>query len=50
MLANHQGCDGERVYYDGCAMIAMNGHIITQGSQFSVKDVVSLLCTALTQF
>ncbi len=41
MFANHQGCDGERQYYDGCAMIAINGHIIAQGSQFSVKDVVS---------
>ncbi len=41
LFANHQGCDGERVYYDGCAMIAINGHIVAQGSQFSLKDVVS---------
>ena len=41
LFSNHQGCDGERVYYDGCAMIAINGFIVAQGSQFSVKDVVS---------
>ncbi len=41
MFANHQGCDGDRVYYDGCAMIAINGHIVAQGSQFSMRDVVS---------
>ena len=39
MYANHQGCDGERVYYDGCAMIAMNGHLLVQASQFSLADV-----------
>ena len=46
LFSNHQGCDGERQYYDGCAMIAINGHIVAQGSQFSVKDVVST-CTDL---
>jgi NAD+ synthase (glutamine-hydrolysing) len=30
LYANHQGCDGERVYYDGCALIAVNGHIVAQ--------------------
>ena len=47
MFSNHQGCDGERQYYDGCSMIAINGHIVAQGSQFSVKDVV---CTPLGIF
>jgi NAD+ synthase (glutamine-hydrolysing) len=37
--ANQQGCDGSRVYYDGCALIACNGEFMAQGSQFSVKDV-----------
>ena len=27
-----------RVYYDGCCMIAMNGEIVAQGSQFSLMD------------
>lgn len=39
LYANQQGCDGDRLYYDGCAMIAINGHIIAQGSQFSLNDV-----------
>ncbi|KAJ3127900.1 glutamine-dependent NAD(+) synthetase [Nowakowskiella sp. JEL0407] len=39
MYANQQGCDGERVYYDGCALICVNGELVAQGSQFSLKDV-----------
>ncbi|KAJ7623289.1 hypothetical protein FB45DRAFT_925178 [Roridomyces roridus] len=39
LYANQQGCDGDRLYYDGCAMIAVNGHIVAQGSQFSLNDV-----------
>ena len=42
MFANLHGCDGERVYYDGCSMIAINGSIVAQGSQFTLKDVVSV--------
>ena len=25
LYANQRGCDGERLYYDGCARIAING-------------------------
>ncbi|GJN07694.1 hypothetical protein PR202_ga25546 [Eleusine coracana subsp. coracana] len=39
MYANHQGCDGGRLYYDGCCCIAVNGDVVAQGSQFSLKDV-----------
>ncbi|CAK8690570.1 unnamed protein product [Clavelina lepadiformis] len=39
MWANQLGCDGNRVYYDGCSMIAINGDIVVQGPQFSIKDV-----------
>ncbi|KAJ0977061.1 hypothetical protein J5N97_012535 [Dioscorea zingiberensis] len=39
MYSNHQGCDGGRLYYDGCSCIAINGDIVAQGSQFSLKDV-----------
>ncbi|KAF8504123.1 hypothetical protein JB92DRAFT_2968916, partial [Gautieria morchelliformis] len=39
LYANQQGCDGDRLYYDGCAMIAVNGRIVAQGSQFSLNDV-----------
>lgn len=40
MYANQKGCDGDRVYYDGCAMVAINGDIVAQGVQFSLNDVV----------
>lgn len=39
MYANQQGCDGGRLYFDGCACIAVNGHLVAQGSQFSLADV-----------
>jgi NAD+ synthase (glutamine-hydrolysing) len=39
LYANLMGCDGERVYYDGCAMIAMNGEIYARTPQFSMKEV-----------
>jgi len=39
LYANQQGCDGDRLYYDGSALIALNGRIIAQGSQFSLSDV-----------
>lgn len=39
LYANQQGCDGGRLYFDGCAMIVVNGQILAQGSQFSLHDV-----------
>ncbi len=30
MYANLQGCDGERVYYDGSSLIAVNGQVHAQ--------------------
>jgi len=39
MYSNQRGCDGDRLYYDGCALIMNSGHILAQGSQFSLRDV-----------
>ncbi|KAJ8249474.1 hypothetical protein GJAV_G00235840 [Gymnothorax javanicus] len=39
MYANQKGCDGDRLYYDGCSLIAINGKIVAQGKQFSLDDV-----------
>ncbi|KAL8141554.1 hypothetical protein V2J09_014586 [Rumex salicifolius] len=39
MYSNHQGCDGGRLYYDGCSCVVVNGDVVVQGSQFSLKDV-----------
>ncbi|PPQ90755.1 hypothetical protein CVT25_010144, partial [Psilocybe cyanescens] len=45
LYANQQGCDGDRLYYDGCAMIAVNGRVVAQGSQFSLSDVEVVTAT-----
>ncbi|KAE8328923.1 hypothetical protein BDV39DRAFT_214172 [Aspergillus sergii] len=45
LYANQQGCDGDRLYYDGCAMIVVNGNIVAQGSQFSLNDVEVVTAT-----
>jgi len=45
VYANHQGCGGDQLYYDGCAMIALNGRIIAQGSQLSFADVEVVAAT-----
>ncbi len=45
LYANQQGCDGGRLYFDGCALIAVNGRIIAQGSQFSPRDVEVVTAT-----
>lgn len=42
LYANLRGCDGDRVYYDGCAMLAINGDIVAQGAQFSLHEVVGM--------
>ncbi|KAF1911445.1 putative glutamine-dependent NAD(+) synthetase [Ampelomyces quisqualis] len=45
LYANQQGCDGDRLYYDGCAMILVNGEIKAQGTQFSLNHVEVVTAT-----
>eukprot|EP01129_Flabellula_baltica_P006196 TRINITY_DN2295_c0_g1_i2.p1 TRINITY_DN2295_c0_g1~~TRINITY_DN2295_c0_g1_i2.p1 ORF type:complete len:666 (+),score=141.16 TRINITY_DN2295_c0_g1_i2:357-2354(+) len=45
VYSNHQCCDGSRLYFDGCAMIALNGKLLAQGSQFSMKEVEVVTAT-----
>ena len=45
LYANQQGCDGDRLYYDGCAMCIVNGRVVAQGSQFSLNDVEVVTAT-----
>ncbi|KAH6915858.1 hypothetical protein BKA70DRAFT_1253990 [Coprinopsis sp. MPI-PUGE-AT-0042] len=45
LYANQQGCDGDRLYYDGCPLIAVNGQVVAQGSQFSLLDVEVITAT-----
>ncbi|KAI8320043.1 glutamine-dependent NAD(+) synthetase with GAT domain-containing protein [Martensiomyces pterosporus] len=46
LYANQKGCDGDRVYYDGSAMVLSNGDILAMGKQFSMADVEVTLATA----
>ncbi|KIH88351.1 NAD+ synthase (glutamine-hydrolysing) [Sporothrix brasiliensis 5110] len=45
LYSNCRGAGGERLYYDGCSMIIVNGNIVAQGSQFSLKDVEVITAT-----
>ncbi|CED83047.1 glutamine-dependent nad synthetase with gat domain-containing protein [Phaffia rhodozyma] len=45
LYANQQGCDGDRLYYDGSAMIVLNGVVLAQGTQFSLNDVEVVTAT-----
>ncbi|EEP78065.1 glutamine-dependent NAD(+) synthetase synthase [glutamine-hydrolyzing]) [Uncinocarpus reesii 1704] len=45
LYSNLQGGGGERLYYDGCSMIVVNGEIVAQGSQFSLNDVEVVTAT-----
>ncbi|KAK4208438.1 putative glutamine dependent NAD+ synthetase [Rhypophila decipiens] len=45
LYANQQGCDGDRLYFDGCALILCNGRVLAQGSQFSLNDVEVITAT-----
>ncbi|KAJ6638435.1 Glutamine-dependent NAD(+) synthetase [Pseudolycoriella hygida] len=39
LFSNLRGCDGQRVYFNGCSAIALNGDIIARGKQYAIQDV-----------
>ncbi|KAM7278118.1 hypothetical protein ACFE04_005252 [Oxalis oulophora] len=39
MYSNFQGCDGGRLYFDGCSSVVVNGELVAKGSQFSLKEI-----------
>lgn len=43
LYANQLGCDGGRLYYDGSALIALNGDVLAIGSQFSIDSEVQVI-------
>lgn len=47
LYSNQQGCDGDRLYYDGSALIIVNGEIVAQGSQFSLNEVEVITAVGL---
>lgn len=44
IYANHRGCDGTRLYFDGSSLVALNGQLLVQASQFSLLDVEVVSC------
>ena len=47
LYANQQGCDGNRLYYDGCACIAVNGQLVAQVStacRFACLQCSNIVC------
>lgn len=45
VYSNQRGCDGGRLYYDGCALIVCNGQVLAQACQFSLKEVEVITAT-----
>jgi len=43
LYANQKGCDGGRLYFDGCCMIWVNGQLMAQGSQFGSLDEIEVV-------
>ena len=39
VYSNLIGCDGNRLYFDGCSMIAANGKFLAIGKRFSFREV-----------
>ena len=35
VYANQRGCDGGRLYYDGCACVCLNGQLLAQVGCFA---------------
>lgn len=49
LYTNLRGCDGQRVYFNGCSAVAVNGEIVARGKQFSLQDVVRFYRVHWTQ-
>ncbi|XP_070062706.1 glutamine-dependent NAD(+) synthetase isoform X3 [Drosophila virilis] len=45
LFSNLRGCDGQRVYFNGCSAIALNGDLLARGKQFALQDVEVILAT-----
>ncbi|XP_034487936.1 glutamine-dependent NAD(+) synthetase isoform X2 [Drosophila innubila] len=45
LFSNLRGCDGQRVYFNGCSTIALNGELLARSQQFALQDVEVTLAT-----
>ncbi|CAD8047094.1 unnamed protein product [Paramecium primaurelia] len=43
-FCNLRGCDGNRLYFDGCSCIVLNGKVFAKSDAFSLKDVEVTTC------
>lgn len=50
LYSNLRGCDGQRVFFNGCSAVALNGEIIARSKQFSLQDVVLYFLPFLFHF
>lgn len=45
MFSNLRGCDGERVYFNGCSNICVNGEMVARTAQYSIEEVEVAVAT-----
>ncbi|XP_063240661.1 glutamine-dependent NAD(+) synthetase isoform X2 [Bacillus rossius redtenbacheri] len=45
MFSNLRGCDGQRVYFNGCSTVALNGQILNRGAQYGLQEVEVVVAT-----
>ena len=45
LFSNLRGCDGERVYFNGCSSITVNGEVVARTGQYSVEEVEVAVAT-----
>ena len=39
LFSNLRGCDGERVYFNGCSSLTLNGNIVGRTAQYGIDEV-----------
>jgi len=39
LFSNLRGCDGERVYFNGCSSLCLNGQIVGRTAQYGIEEV-----------
>ena len=45
MFSNLRGCDGERVYFNGCSSICVNGEMVARTAQYDIEEVELAVAT-----
>ncbi|CAG0914199.1 unnamed protein product [Notodromas monacha] len=45
LFANLRGCDGQRIYFNSCSCVAVNGHIVSKTKQYDLEEVEVAVAT-----